>query len=189
MASQEIRDHFIGRILGCKAIISSGILVKPQVALEDWTAILGSLFVLARDQAWLREECGQVLHDAARDLPNDQVAQFMIDGVVENEIAKTQVGVPLWLTLQRKHPALRVPDGIWARDDPLYSKNRSDLARILKRGAPKGDANADKGGTPQQLPSFAFAVVLQEYLSRQGQPSSEALAGFRRLWSDIVDGK
>jgi len=104
---------------------------------------------------------------------------------------RTAEGVALWLTVVRSFPDVSLPKSVWHHNDPLASKDRSVLAKLLRDNAPADASNAEgvqsKSGAPQSSPHFAWSIVLAEFYRRYA--SSEKPADFTKFWIEAVDSQ
>ncbi len=200
-STQEERDHQLGRLFGAKALIKSGIVFEPTVAVESWSQILDLVFELARKKSSLREECGWILYGAVQDLRskgrNVKYAQLIIDKLHESSLAKTPEGVAIWIMVQSEIPNVILPADTWQNNDPLDVKEKARVAKILKE-ASTGDFNqagtsskaSQKGSWTSKL-HFAWDVVLTQLLipEHTGKPRSSTRQNFEGFWSDCVDSE
>lgn len=191
----------IGRVFGYKAIMQSSILVQPNVSMECWTKVLDSIYKLARDIPWLREECGLILRDAIKSLDPKEAHESYIREIIQRltsyNVAKTPEGVAIWLTTLSVFSEDVLPDDIWRRKDPLCTKERRMLANVMKENfinvSSSGDgSNKIKSGSAHSNPSFAWDVVLTTIMertrSRKGYTKHPEQSDFSKFWVDVVDG-
>ncbi|KAF2115511.1 DNA polymerase phi-domain-containing protein [Lophiotrema nucula] len=195
---QERRDHLIGKLFGCKAVLQSSILTEPKFVPDSWNKILDHIYELARDVPWLREECGLIICEAASGLDerpeSEECAQAMIERLSTFKLTKMPEGVALWLTVKSKNSKI-LPEQPWHKKDPLARKHRGELARILKESFHNTPDAQDQGGVKSAAarsnPPFTWDVVLSEILARdersRKQQDNLAKLEFPQFWVDIVD--
>jgi DNA polymerase phi len=164
--------------------LQSSILTESSTAThEDWEVFLDKICAQARTGPWLREECGSMLCDYVAGAPSSKIEQqaqvlTAIEKYSTNELLQTPEGVALWLMTVKAYPELKLSKDIWHKRDPLHSKERSRLARIM---CDTGNSNTEepaaeqkkkiKGGTWKPQPNFAWRVILQEAFEKFPSPS------------------
>ena len=129
----------------------------------------------------------------------EEYVQLLLDKVSQHGLAKTPEGVAVWLHVQSTSVSVRLPEGIWHKNDPLHRKEKIALAKIL-RGAsatkPVEQADIDtvshKGNVSSDL-HFAWDVVVAT-LSRQPDldvskhKKNASRLTFQEFWNEAVDG-
>ncbi|KAK4991875.1 DNA-directed DNA polymerase [Elasticomyces elasticus] len=110
-------------------------------------------------------------------------------------LAKTPEGVAIWLTAVSLFPDLQLPNGVWQKQDPLDSKNRTALAQIMRAGQVANpeivQSMKSNVGTPQSTPNFAWKIVFaslikaQKYLPLDHAESLDT--DFAKFWLEAVD--
>lgn len=160
-----------------------------------WTSLLGRILSLASETGWLRKECGLVLYESLTVLASTrkddvQYASAIINKLHSSNLFKTAEGVAIWLTTSALFPTCSLPKGVWHHDDPLSSKERSIVAKILRDNS-DGEISHDqkspnKKSSPQTTPNFAWQVVLQQLYERSRTGKGSELAKF---WVEAVDSK
>ncbi|KAF2101864.1 hypothetical protein NA57DRAFT_33871 [Rhizodiscina lignyota] len=169
VSGQEKRDYILGRVAGCSAIIESSILVRPRIAVKEWTKVLDLLCKIARDKDWIREACLKVLYDTACTLAADEnsskIGALILESLDKHNRINCPEAIAIWLALQdRTNMAWTdYPGSAWYGRDPLHRKNWSTLAKIAKYNSADGTV---KGGSSQPKASFAWDVVIMAYLKR-----------------------
>lgn len=190
----------LGKLFAYKAILQSSILTEPVLAIESWNELLDLIYGMARDTPWLREECALVLVQAIETLPAEPKLESCVRGVAERlvsyKLADTPEGVAIWLGLQARHePTL--PSNVWHDNDPLSTKNRPKLIKVLKgdiQSSSDGDkSDAVKSAGSNTNPQFAWTVILSKVLQLDEESEAAQKDGsksqFGQLWLNIVDGK
>ncbi|KAE9972881.1 hypothetical protein BLS_003830 [Venturia inaequalis] len=186
---QERKDHLFGRVSAYKALLqSTAFLQSEAVQSEHWPNLLHFITALARDTPWLREECCSMLCEFIND--QDPTGTKYIDDIipkiVSHDLAKTPGGVAIWLCLKSRFPNSSLPENVWKKDDPLCTKERSNLAKVMSESVSHepddNKAKKAKSATWQPRPSFAWNIVLQQALQRESKPSK-----FRQFWIEVVD--
>ncbi|OCK79185.1 hypothetical protein K432DRAFT_300397 [Lepidopterella palustris CBS 459.81] len=199
VSGQEKKDHSIGRIFGYKAIMQSSILVQPHTPTECWVKVLDHISKLACDIPWLREECGLILCDAVKSLESGKAHESYIQEIVQRltsyNLARTPEGIAVWLTIRSSFSENVLPENIWHNKDPLCTKERRLLAKVLKENfhdiEPQDDSKKIKSGFAHSSPSFAWDVVLVTMLERTANPKEDAQrseqSDFDKFWIQVVD--
>ncbi len=197
--AQEVRDHQLGRLFGAKALVKSGVLFEPTLAIEPWSQILEIVLDLARKKSSLREECGWILYGAVQDLGSKgsdaKYAQLIIDKLQESSLAKTPEGVAIWLKVHSEIPGVILPAGMWHNDDPLDGKEKTRIAKILKEVS---ISDLDQAGTTSKASQkghwtsklhFVWDVVLSQLLTAEqtGYSRPTKRQNFGSFWSECVD--
>lgn len=198
---QEKRDHLVGRVTACNALLLSHILHKPVLATAELTKVLDILCSLARSKTWLREECGSVIHSYAQGLSEsgaaEDIGKLILEAIRRHSLLKTPQGIAIWLAVQIRIGSAALPKNVWKDDDPLHSKNWRSIAVILRTGSvdDTGDEQPDttrqKGGASQRNPSFAWIAVLTAFVSAdslsQNGLAHASVKSLESFWKEIVD--
>jgi DNA polymerase phi len=196
---QTRRDHLIGKLFGYKAILQSGIVIKPELSMECWNQLLDHIYGMACDVPWLREECGMVLVEAVKSLQGhkkyQECAKEVIGRLSTYKLVATPEGVAIWLTVkaayEEKVPEI-LPGKIWHCQDPLSNKERSRLAKVLKEnyqgGGEEGADGMVKTAAANPNPTFTWDLVFSEVLRRDNDTGATK-PELPRFWIDIIDGK
>lgn len=190
---KEIRDYMLGRATAYKAVLQSSLLTEGDTPdHETWTFFVSQICLQAHTIPWLREECGSMFCEyilAASKLspPQDQFVQQIIDEFASKDLLETPEGVAVWINIQSNFPDLKLPKGIWHKRDPLHSKERSKLGKVLCGSKESNSAEEKpklKGGSWKAYPNFAWHVVLRKAFERETKASK-----FRQFWIEVVDSK
>lgn len=122
----------------------------------------------------------------AQDPTGTKYIDDIIPKIVSHDLAKTPGGVAIWLCIKSRFPNSTLPENIWKKDDPLCTKERSNLAKVMSESVSHepddNKAKKAKSGTWQPRPSFAWNIVLHGALKRESKPSK-----FRQFWIEVVD--
>jgi DNA polymerase phi len=197
-----------GRLSAYKALLQSSVLLQSETAkLDHWPTVLNSIYKIAQDIPWLREECGMMLCDfiktlaASKSEPGGYVSE-MLGSLDRHELSKTPEGIAIWITIKSSFPDLDLPPKVWKKNDPLCTKERITLVKAMtesvaqepvdpetnEKGAngksKKGQAPKVKTGTWQHKPNFAWDLVLQEAIRTMTKASK-----FQQFWVELVDSK
>ncbi|KAJ4303541.1 ubiquitin C-terminal hydrolase Ubp14 [Kalmusia sp. IMI 367209] len=199
-SGQERRNHLIGKLFAYKAILQSSILVEPELAMSSWNELLDLIYAMARDIPWLREECALILVQTIETLTTEAKLEPFVralsERLVSYKLANTPEGIAIWLALQTKHEAA-LPANVWHDNDPLSTKNRPKLSKVLKgdiQNAPdSGTSDAIKSAAANANPQFAWTVILSKVLQIDNEakvPQADAnKSQFGQLWLNIVDAQ
>ncbi|RMJ21808.1 hypothetical protein PHISP_07321 [Aspergillus sp. HF37] len=201
---QEQRDHHFGRLFGAEAIIKSSILFKPNPAFAEWTRLLDLVFGLAKSKPWIREECGWIVYRCVYELSSQKASVKFVETALErlcsNDLARTQEGVSIWLAVKDEFPKASFPAKVWKHDDPLDSRERNQLAKIMKDSSTPDPEDREKGnnakssGVWNSKLHFAWEAVLarvsdvpkKEKLKSKSKETGSRLS-FADFWADLVD--
>jgi DNA polymerase phi len=144
---------------------------SKAASIEDWESFLEKTCEQARTNPWLREECGSMLCEyvassSKSQSTQDQFILKIVEKYSANGLLQTPEGVALWLTIQNAYPEVKLPKDVWHKRDPLHSKERSRLARILcdsgGDNGPGAEQKKIKGGTWKPQPNFSWHTVLRQ---------------------------
>lgn len=174
-------------------------MLEPKLSLDCWNTVLDHIYELARDIPWLREECGLILVEVIKSLDDRPelrtCVQELIQRLVSFNLANTPEGVAIWLTAKDRFEDI-LPKDIWNKQDPLYKKEWSRLAKVLKEDFRSTSENGEKenikssGANPN--PIFAWDLVLAEMLKRdlaKKDQKDTAKPEFPQFWLEVVDSK
>ena len=198
---QEERDHQFGRLFGAECIIKSAILFHSSIGFEAWSNVLDIVYDLAKQKAWLREECGFILFNSVQILKAKDLkyAQLMIDKLLANGLSKTSQGVAIWIGTHAALPSMELPHGVWHHGDPLREKNSKLINILLDATAVASPLNKSepetiaKGAWATKLP-FAWDVVLAELLEVQRRRLLKSAKSSKRIrftdfWEECIESK
>ena len=198
MASQERRDHLTGRCFGFKSLIQSQLLFAKGVAITEWEKVLDHIFKLATETTWLRRECGVTLYETLATLTqiedlDIEYVDLLIQRLEPFKLTRTPEGLAIWLTTSVLFPDAKLPKGSWNHNDPLSSKERGTVAKILRdNGAQSEDGpTGNSTGAAQSSPSFAWSIILSHLYKRHkpSKKSEEKVSDFEKFWLEAVDRK
>lgn len=179
-------------------MIQSQLLFAKDVSIAEWEKVLDHIFKLATETTWLRRECGVTLYETLatlaqiKDLDVEYV-NLLVKRLEPFKLTKTPEGLAIWLTTSALFPNAKLPKGVWNHNDPLSSKERGTVAKILRdNGAQSEDGPAaNSTGAAQSSPSFAWSIILT-HLYRRHKPSKKAeekSSDFGKFWLEAVDRK
>jgi DNA polymerase phi len=167
VSGQERRDYLLGRRFAFQAVLQSDIALQKDFPDEDWDKIVQMIFDLATEKPWLRRECGSMLFEYldSRGLKlRSSKTQMVIEVASERNMLKTPEGVGIWLLVQGTFPGVKLPKGTWNHDNPLSSKERPALSKMLLEDVTGDETSIKKAGTRQSNPSFVWKVILSNLL-------------------------
>ncbi|KEY78399.1 DNA polymerase V [Aspergillus fumigatus] len=177
---QEQRDHHFGRLFGAEALVKSSILFKGAVPPAEWTKLLDLVFDLAKKKPWIREECGWIIYRCVFDLASQKAGAKYVEIALErlcaNDLARTPEGVSIWLAAKEAYPKAEFPGKVWKHDDPLDSRERTQLA--------KGNNPKSSGVWSSKL-HFAWDAVIRQLADLPAKQSSRLT--FAEFWTEVVD--
>ncbi|GAB7351534.1 hypothetical protein MBLNU459_g2171t2 [Dothideomycetes sp. NU459] len=191
---QESRDHLLGRCFGLKSLVQSQLLFQKGVPIVEWEKILDLIFNLASETTWLRRECGVTLYESLTTLSqvkgiDVEYASLLMNKFGFYKLDHTPPGIACWLKASDLFPA-SLPKGVWDHNDPLSPKERMTVAKILRDNngsqTEDGSTQANKSGSAQTTPSFAWQVVFT-HLYQRHTPKSKKPSDFEKFWIDAVD--
>ncbi|KAJ5533166.1 hypothetical protein N7494_009718 [Penicillium frequentans] len=191
---QEQRDHHFGRLFGAEAIIKSTVLFQPGIPFEYWTKVLILIFDLAQTKPWIREECGWILYRCVYDLSaRDMDAKFVeaiLEGLCTHEVARSPEGVAVWLAAKDMFPKVNYPSKVWKHDDPLDTKERNSLSKIMKESSAEeaqGESKAKNSGVWNSKLHFAWDAVISRTGESDKSKSKSSRLSFSDFWTEVVD--
>ncbi|THY50080.1 hypothetical protein D6C97_07129, partial [Aureobasidium pullulans] len=194
--NKERRDHLTGRCFGFKSLIQSQLLFAKGVSITEWEKVLDHIFKLATETTWLRRECGVTLYETLatltqiKDLDIEYV-DLLIQRLEPFKLTRTPEGLAIWLTTSVLFPDAKLPKGSWNHNDPLSSKERGTVAKILRdNGAQSEDGpTGNSTGAAQSSPSFAWSIILSHLYKRHkpSKKSEEKVSDFEKFWLEAVD--
>ncbi|KAJ5585498.1 uncharacterized protein N7459_005298 [Penicillium hispanicum] len=198
-SGQEQRDHHFGRLFGAEAIIKSSILFQPAVPFTEWTKVLDLVFELAQKKPWLREECGWIVYRCVYDLSSRKLdtkfVEAALDRLCSHNLARSPEGVAIWLAAKDMFPKANFPSKIWKHDDPLDSKERNSLSKIMKESSAEEtqiESKAKSSGVWNSKLHFAWEAVLartggEAKDGSKSKSSKSSRLSFADFWTEVVD--
>ncbi|KAL2827137.1 putative DNA polymerase V [Aspergillus cavernicola] len=198
-SGQEQRDHHFGRLFGAEAIIKSTILFSPKALFSEWTQVLELVFELAKKKPWIREECGWIIYRCIYDFSqkaDTKIIEMAIEHLCSKDLARTPEGVAIWLAAKDRFPGISFPSKIWKHDDPLDSKERTQLAKVMKESSNnesegQGEGAAKQSGVWISKLHFAWDAVLKILNAMPAKESkskgSATRLSFADFWTEVVD--
>jgi len=197
MRLQEKRDYLLGRCIAFKALIQSRVLFQDAPDQTAWQTLLDHVFALIVEYPSVRKDYGAILYESLPSLAllkQDETAyaQTLLQKLQSLSLAKSAEGLAIWLSAVHLFPGLSLSKNVWHYNDPLNSKERAVVAKILRDGSNTETADAAStgksgNGTPQSMPSFAWTPVLQELYRRYTATSKTS--DFEKFWTEAVDGE
>jgi DNA polymerase phi len=195
--SQEQRDHHFGRLFGAEAIVKSSILFKGEVPPAEWSKVLDLVFDLAKKKPWIREECGWIIYRCVFDLASQKAGANYVEVALErlcaNDLARTPEGVSIWLAAKEAYPKAEFPRKVWKHDDPLDSRERNQLAKVMKESSAADSESGSQGNNPKSSGvwssklHFAWDAVIRQLADVSAKHSSRL--SFADFWTEVVDSK
>ncbi|THX81943.1 hypothetical protein D6D05_04021, partial [Aureobasidium pullulans] len=194
--NKERRDHLTGRCFGFKSLIQSQLLFAKGVSITEWEKVLDHIFKLATETTWLRRECGVTLYETLATLTqiedlDIEYVDLLIQRLEPFKLTRTPEGLAIWLTTSVLFPDAKLPRGSWNHNDPLSSKERGTVAKILRdNGAQSEDGpTGNSTGAAQSSPSFAWSIILSHLYKRHkpSKKSEEKVSDFEKFWLEAVD--
>ncbi|KAJ5506218.1 DNA polymerase V [Penicillium expansum] len=187
----------LGRLFGAEAIIKSSVLFQPTVPFEQWTQVVDLVFELAQKKPWIREECGWIIYQCVYDLAARKMEPKYIQSALEQlcvrDLARSPEGVAIWLAAKDTFPNATFPSKIWKHDDPLDTKERSSMSKIMKEsGAAASDGEtkvntAKSSGVWNNKLHFAWDAVLSRTSVEAKDKSKKSRMTFTDFWTEVVD--
>ena len=171
---------------------------RPEV-LSLWHDVIDRVCQLAVDYQWLREECGLILYDVVKIISEEQYASVYVEGLINvlcrKKLHQTPQGVAIWLCTCEHFPDLRLPKGIWHRQDPLSSKERGNLATIMREDYSQTVNGTNvkssflKSGMSLPQISFAWDIIITHSSRNANTEGDKRSKRFGKIWTELVDGK
>ena len=184
VSGQERRQHLIGRRFALQAILQSDVGLSRRLPNTQWDRLIRSIFALAAEKPWLRRECGGMLYEYLTSSSGARLeasrVQSIVDSVSYNNNWRNPEGVGLWITIQEHFTDVRLPKGIWHHSNPLSSKERQVLLKVLLENSTGDDSNSKTAGSRQSSPSFVWSVVLAQLYRRDERKP------FVNFWENCV---
>ncbi|KAL4895395.1 DNA polymerase phi-domain-containing protein [Aspergillus ambiguus] len=200
-SGQEQRDHHFGRLFGAEAIIKSAVLFKPQAPFPEWLKVLDLVSDLAKKKPWIREECGWILYRCIYELSSQKADGKFVETILErlssNDLARTPEGVSIWLAAKELFPDIKFPSKVWKHDDPLDSRERTQLTKVMKESSAtqSTDGTQEKNVKPSGVWNSKLHFAWDVVLSKLDAPSnaekttskSSSRLNFVDFWTEVVD--
>lgn len=123
-------------------------------------------------------------------------AKFLEDalnGLCSHDLARSPEGVAIWLAAKDMFPDAKYPQKVWKHDDPLDTKERTSLSKIMKESSSEGDQGENKAkssGIWNSKLHFAWDAVLSRTSESTGSKSAKSSRlSFSDFWTEVVDSK
>lgn len=124
-------------------------------------------------------------------------AEAAVERLCANDVARSPEGVSIWLAVKDMFPKAAVPPKIWKHDDPLDSKERSALAKVMKESSAPDPEDREKGnaksGVWNSKLHFAWEAVLTRVsdvpTKEKSKSKDSGRIGFADFWGDLVDSE
>lgn len=120
-----------------------------------------------------------------------QYPNILMGKLHEYKLTKTPEGLAIWLTATSLFPGLSLPKDVWNHNDPLSSKERTVIAKVLRDNSTDEPGTAKNTGQAQSTPSFAWQIVFTQLYERQ-KPSKKGQdkpSDFDKFWIEAVDSQ
>jgi len=121
-----------------------------------------------------------------------QYANLLLSKLHEHKLTKTPEGVAVWLTVSKLLPGASLPKGVWVHNDPLSSKERTTVAKVLRENHSEDEAGSSRAtGAAQTTPSFAWQIVLAHLYERRkpSKKDEDKASDLEKFWIEAVDSE
>mgnify|MGYP002717880839 CR=1 FL=1 len=166
---------------------------------EQWTQVIDLVLELAQKKPWIREECGWIIYQCVYDLAARKMEPKYIQSALEQlcvrDLARSPEGVAIWLAAKDMFPNATFPSKIWKHDDPLDSKERSSMSKIMKESGAAASEGENKVNTAKSSGvwnnklHFAWDAVLSRTSVEAKDKSKKSRMTFTDFWTEVVDSK
>lgn len=124
-----------------------------------------------------------------------------LERLCSNDLARTPEGVSIWLAVKDMFPNVTFPAKVWKHDDPLDSKERNQLAKVMKESSSSDPGDREKGnnatsGVWNPKLHFAWEALLTRVPDMSGKEKSRSQPKesgsrlpFVDFWTDLVDSE
>ena len=184
VSGQERRDYLLGRRFAFQALLHSDVGLRTDVVDSDWARLMECMFELANQKQWLRRECGAVVYDYLVSMGGAKLSDARVKDIVAaaqgHKFLKTPEGVGLWIAIADYFPGVKLPRDVWHHRNPLSSKERATLSKVMLETSTQDDDAKSKAGARQITPSFAWKVLLTELYKTENAKS------FKHFWIETV---
>lgn len=166
---------------------------------EQWTQVLALVFELAQKKPWIREECGWIIYQCIYDLAarkmDAKYVEAALEGLCSHDIARSPEGVAIWLAAKDMFPNATFPSKVWKHDDPLDTKERTSLSKIMKESGASANEGENKAniaktsGTWHSKLHFAWDAVLSRTSVEAKEKSKKSRLSYSDFWTEVVDSE
>lgn len=156
---------------------------------------------MAKKKPWIREECGWIVYRCVYELSAQKANAKFVDSTLErlctNDLARTPEGVAIWLAVKDLFPKVKLPSKVWKHEDPLDTKERNQLAKVMKESSVSETEGENRGSNPKSSGvwnsklHFAWDAVLSrlsETSAKESKSKSSRLS-FVDFWTEVVDSR
>jgi DNA polymerase phi len=186
---QEEKDHYLGQLFGIQSFVRAGVCVSSELR---WPMVLDVILKLAQLKPWIRSQCGWLVLEAVPQM-TQETAEITLQSLSEQKLVKTSDGVGIWMSVIKRFPGLRLPAKTW--QDPLATKNLSDLALAIRDSGRESDPEAAAGSLRTKQANwtaqlhFIWDLISQHYQALARSDDKEASEQFKLFWNRVVDGE
>lgn len=184
ISGQEQRDHLLGRRFAFQAVLQSDVGLSKGLTDTAWLSFIESIYELAAKKQWLRRDCGAMVYEYLTSVSGSQSSNSRVQAIVDvaqsSNLLKSPEGVGLWITVQENFPEVRLPKGVWHHRDPLSSKERLILSKVMLENAKDDEPSVKSSGARQTTLSFAWQVIFDKLYQRDDEKY------FIKLWKSAV---
>lgn len=180
-------------------MIKSSVLFQPTTSFEHWTQVIDLIFDLAQKKPWIREECGWIVYQCVYDLAARKMDNKFIETALERlcsyDLARSPEGISVWLAAKDMFPEATFPTKVWKHDDPLDTKERSSLSKIMKESGAGANESENKtnaaktSGVWNSKLHFAWDAVLSRTSLESKDKSKKSRLSFADFWIEVVDSE
>lgn len=127
---------------------------------------------------------------------NVKFVEAALDRLCSNELARTPEGVSIWVAARDMFPNATFPSKIWKHDDPLDSKERNQLAKVMKESSTAEPDDNDQGNNAKSSGIWnsklhfaweAILIRLSDATKKEKSKSNSSRLSFADFWADVVD--
>ena len=118
-----------------------------------------------------------------------------LNSLSSHDLVRSPEGVAIWLAAKDLFPTASFPSKAWKHDDPLDTKERNSLAKIMKESSSEesqgGGQNSKSSGVWNSKLHFAWDAVLTRTSdsSKDGSKSKSSRLSFPDFWTEVVDSR
>lgn len=135
------------------------------------------------------------MYDLAARKMDAKYIEAALERLCSHDLARSPEGIAVWLAAKDMFPNATFPSKVWKHDDPLDTKERSSLSKIMKESGAGASESENKANTAKSSGvwnsklHFAWDAVLSRTSVETKDKSKKPRMSFVDFWTEVVDSE